>query len=504
MENRMQGKIAEREVLTDLSDDFALPDYQPPVKRLLRVRATVHPADTYIGGGNAELTGVVDYFVLYAAEDGGIYNTQQTGEYRFSVPVEFPEGFDPAEGLTCDAEVLPESVTGRAAGPRKLNLKCRLRSKVKLYGVRIPYDVEGADADENERLTGEMEVARLFIGRTEPISLADEIVLENTDQEIRVIASDGQVLVSDADAGSGEVHCRGEVCLKLLCVRDGSSDLPYPVARRIPFQTDIPVDGAEVNCTATASGFCPEVRTTVEDGRMLCEVSLVLTGRAQRNETIPYLRDLYSTARETEPVYTEIPYSKAVKCVCGNFSLGTALPLSEIGLKPGLSVVDISGDATPETVECERGKYILSGKCKFHLILSGDGEYAAQEVEVPFRFEMQGGEEPPSDSDLEVSVLTARARTDSERLGIDAEIGVSAAMRVPGTAKVLGEVRFGEEIPTQGAAYVVCFPSATDTLWDVGRRYHTPVSALLAKNKLPSSPSADAPGSLKGVRFLVI
>ena len=504
MENRMQGKIAEREVLTDLSGDYALPDYQPEVKRLLRVKATVHPADTYIGGGNAEVTGNVDYFVLYAAEDGGLYNTQQTGEYHFTVPVEFPDGFDPSEGLTCDVEVLPESVTGRAAGPRKLNLKCRLRSKVKLYGVRIPCDVEGADAEENERLTGEMEVARLFVGRTEPISLADEIVLENGEQEIRVIASEGQVLVSDADAGSGEVRCRGEVCLKLLCVRDGSSDLPYPIARRIPFQTDIPVDGAEVNCTATASGFCPDVRATVEDGRMVCEVSMVLTGRAQRNETVPYLRDLYSTARETEPVYAEIPYSKALKCVSGNFSLGTALQLSEIGLKPGLSVVDISGEALPETVGCERGKYVVSGKCRFHLILAGEGDYSAEEIEVPFRFEVPGGTEPPSDTDLTVEVLTARARTDSERLGIDAELGVSAAMRVPETAKVLGAVRFGEPVPVQGAAYVVCFPSATDTLWGIGKKYHTPVSALYAKNRLPASPSADAADSLRGVRFLVI
>ncbi len=504
METRMQGKIAEREVLTDLLGDFALPDYQPEIKRLLRVRVTVHPAEVYIGGGIAEVTGTVDYKVLYAAEDGGVYSTQQQGDYRFTVPVEFPEGFDPAEGVTCDVEVLPEAVSGRAAGPRKLNLKCRLHSKVKLYGVRIPYDVEGAEATENERLTGEMEAARLFIGRTEPISLADEILLENGDGTVRVIASDGQVLVSEADAGSGEVHCRGEVCLKLLCVRDGSSDLPYPVLRRIPFQTDIPVGGAEVNCTATASGFCPEVRVEVEDGRMLCEVSLVLTGRAQRNETVPYLRDLYSTTRETEAVYESIPFAKAVKCVCGNFSLGTALPLPEAGIKPGLSVVDITGEAIPGAVGCERGKYVIGGKCRFHLILAGDGDFSAQEVEVPFRFEVPGGDEAPTDADLAVSVLTARARTDSERLGIDAELGVSAAMRVPETANILGEVRFGEEISAQGAAYVVCFPAEGETLWGIGKKYHTPVSALLEKNKLPASPSADAKDSLQGVRFLVI
>ena len=86
METRMQGKIDEREIVTDLSEDFALPDYQPEVKRLLRVKATVHPAETYIGGGKAEMNGNVDYLVIYAAEDGGVYSTQQAGGYQFTVP----------------------------------------------------------------------------------------------------------------------------------------------------------------------------------------------------------------------------------------------------------------------------------------------------------------------------------------------------------------------------------------------------------------------------------
>ena len=51
---RMQAPLGERQIVTELSEDFDLPDYRPEIKRLLRVQAKVSPADTYIGAGNAE------------------------------------------------------------------------------------------------------------------------------------------------------------------------------------------------------------------------------------------------------------------------------------------------------------------------------------------------------------------------------------------------------------------------------------------------------------------
>ena len=36
---RMQAPLGERQIVTELSEDFDLPDYQPEIKRLLRVQA---------------------------------------------------------------------------------------------------------------------------------------------------------------------------------------------------------------------------------------------------------------------------------------------------------------------------------------------------------------------------------------------------------------------------------------------------------------------------------
>ena len=57
--------MSERDVVTELSTDFSLPDYQPEIKRLLRVTASMLPPSKYFGAGEAELAGNIDYYVLY-------------------------------------------------------------------------------------------------------------------------------------------------------------------------------------------------------------------------------------------------------------------------------------------------------------------------------------------------------------------------------------------------------------------------------------------------------
>ena len=73
MPAEIQAPIGDRTVITELSEEFSLPDYQPEMKRLLRVRATVLPSDQYVGAGNVECSGRIDYSILYTGNDGALY-----------------------------------------------------------------------------------------------------------------------------------------------------------------------------------------------------------------------------------------------------------------------------------------------------------------------------------------------------------------------------------------------------------------------------------------------
>ncbi len=502
---RVQAALGEKQLLTELSEDFSLPDYQPEIKRLLRVRANLSPADKYIGAGRVECSGTVDYNILYTGNDGGLYCTNQSGEYRFQSPIELPADFEIGEGLLCDVESSVETATGRVAGPRRLNVKCRLRSNVRLYGTRV-IGVGISGGEDLQMLHGETSSARLFFGTAEPISLGDEILLDDKERDLRVISAEGQVFVTEVSAGSGVVNCRGEVAVKLLCCREEGEGpgMIYPICRRIPFEGVIPTEGVEVNCECTVRGSCSDLHITVEEGRVLCETSVVLQSRAQRNETLPYVRDLYSTKRSCETSCKTVELSTALRCFNGNFSLNTALPLSEVGIRPELRVVDIQGSANCSEPTAERGKYYMAGSCRFCLILTDGEELSTQELEVPFKYETDGSQAVPACSSIAVEVINCRAKIDGERIGVDAELSVSAALRGADRVQILSEISFGEETEGRDAAYTVCYPGREDTLWSVARRYRCSVAELTARNSLADAPAADAADSLMGVKFLLV
>ncbi len=501
----IQIPIFDKQQVSELGVDFSLPDYQPEIKRLLRVRATVLPADKYIGTPTVELSGRIEYAILYTGNDGALYRTTQFGEYQVSCPFEMPQELDLNAGLLCDADTVCDSVIARVAAPRKISVKCRLRSRVQLFGCGVCENVISSRDGRVERLCGRALSGRRFFGIGEPLELGDEILCDTQNGALRVISAEGEVFINDTIAGSGVVNCRGEVCLKLLCCRDEDDAMPGVQTRRIPFSQTVVTDGVEVNCDACANGVCSDIGVTVEEGRILCEMKVILRTHAQRNEEIEYTRDVYSTLSECEVDYRERSFAHALRSVNGNFSLNHTVSVAEAGIRPEARVVDICAVPSVTALENEHGKYRLLGRCRCQLILSDGEEMSLQEIEVPFRYECEGTRDAVKDYDASVSVIACRARVDGERVSIDAELAVMLSTRGEQVLRMVSEASFGEPVKCVGAAaYTICYPSKEDTLWSVAKRYRRSIDDVVRDNHLSETALADSKDSLAGIRYLLV
>ena len=501
----MQIPLCDKTVLTEVAGDFSLPDYQPEIKRLLRIRPCVLPAAPYAGSGNAEFSGTLDYYVLYMGNDGGLYCAPLHTDYTVSVPYEQGD----CEPALCMADVVPESVVGRVGAPRKLNIRCRLRSGVRIFGsLPATEQTEGVvDPFSVERLQGEQTLAQIGCGVGDTVRLSEDILTDARGRNMRLVCAEGQVHVQEAVAGAGVVNCRGEVELKLMLSAEEQGSLPDPVptylTRKLPFSGSVEVAAARPGCECCVVGNCAELSVAVEETFMHAEMGVALEARVMCNRPVRYTKDVFSTKRACECVHDDYELPVAIRALNGNFTQSDSVALSEVEIPAGGSIVDVCGSADAEGLSWERGRCTVSGTANYIVLMSADGEVSAHEISMPWKYEVECAREP-ADWRAHVQVLSCRARVDGERIGIDAEIACAVELWDTAPASVLRSVRFGDAAERTGGAFTVCYPAPDDSLWSVAKRYATALSAVRNANDLGADAPADAPESIEGCKYLIV
>lgn len=502
----LELSAADKNITSELSSDFSLPDYQPEIKRLLRVTASMLPPSKFFGAGEAELTGNIDYYVLYMGSDNEVYCAPLTGEYSVGLSIENDGGIDLGDELMTVVQMTPEAVSGRVTSPRHITVKCRLRTHARIYGKgRVISNITGGDGSL-EMLRGEAENSHLCFGTGDMLTLSDEIIPDAGRGEFRVICADGQVLASEVSSGKDEIICRGEVHLKLML---GSEDGEVPTAtyRRIPFSSIIPCEGATPESSAYAKGTLAELTVTVEEGRILIECGILLECVCQKNERRGYISDLYSTENTCECEYKELSVPRGICAFNRNLTVGESMSLEDAKISGTALVSDTNACATVDGCSFESGKCKISGRCKFNLQLFDGGDYTGTELEFPFKYEYElprGEYSEDIECDAEAGVVFCRARVDGERIGLDAEISLCGRIWENTEHTVLDSFRLGDKLQTGSGETVVCYPSGGDTLWSVAKRYNASIDELAAANKLQRGTPMSSERSLDGVDYLVI
>jgi len=274
--------------------------------------------------------------------------------------------------------------------------------------------------------------------------------------------------------------------------------------RRIPFTQSVETDGAEVNCDCCATGICSDLQISVEENRILCEADVCLQAQAQHNRHVSFTRDVYSTEAECDTKYGTATVARALKCISGNVSVNATLSLEEAGIRSGMTVIDLNVTPGAPAAEYDGGKYVVSGRCRCQAILTDGEDYAAQEFEIPYRYECEGGADEVKDWRISVEAISWRVRNDAERISVDAELSMALATRGESEIRMLREAQLGDTLTQHGSVYTVCYPASDDTLWSVAKRYHRSVDAVSTMNGLSDAPRADSQESLAGIKYLLV
>ena len=493
---RFQMPLCDKILTTEISNDYTLPDYQPEIRRVLRVDASILPPAKYVGGSQAEFNGTVDYHLLYVGQDGCMYSAPLSAEYSFNAPLDISSEFDLNEGVVILADTRDENITTRVSGPRKLTIKCRLCSRVRAYGMMIADERCSGEVNPMsvERLMGECECSVLLSGFGDTIVISDEI---NTNTEnMRVISASANVCISDVTASAGTADCRGDIELKLLVCRDESTGTLETLSRKISFGEQVEIDDISPDSLCSARAYVNDIGINVEEGRILCDLGVIPEIRAYGKNVVSYTRDIYSTENSSETAYRGYTIPSLNCASRGNFSQSERIPVAETSISQGSRIIDVCCKPHAESFEFDKNKAVLLGECKYFMLIENEGEFSSSELILPFRYEAEISSDAPSDFSADMSVLSCRARIDGGNLCIDSELSVSAEFFGNRAINVLSEVRFGEMVKKSDGDIVICFPAPDDTPWSVAKKYSVPVNKLSGI----SSPSDD----ISGINYLVV
>lgn len=520
-----QDLLLSRVLTQDITREISLPDYQPEIKRLLRVSATTQPPTRYIGGGNIEFSGNIDFSILYAAEDGALYCFPFTSEYVLHTTADADSALSyfPDDALCCYATPEPELAGGRVLGPRKVNVRCRIRAHLHAWGsCNVEEQWHGTLTGTPQRLRDEISCAKMLQGNSAPITVHDEIILERdlAGEDTRIITADTTLLPEEITPACDRVNCRGQLYLKLLLQRDptpsAENDGPTPpppaiLTRKIPFSAEIPVDGLLPGGEATVQGSCTELNLTLDDGKLLCDATLALQAHTQHKVTLPYTHDLCCIGQKStvEQQHCRVPLP--LRCVNTNVSESQLIPAQELGAPPSASLIDVWASVQPDSISvtAEGNRCILAGSCHYHLLFGSESEFSTREIERPFRCSVDIGQNHPVPAmlgyDATVNVIHAKARSDERegRISIDTELGIALRLWEHREISPVATVSLGEQTHTPIAQRTIYYPAPEETLWSVAKRYCTDVDALSRKNHLPDT-RADHPSSLSGTHILVV
>lgn len=477
----MQKIKLEREmkITHDCGGEFTLPDYVPAIGRMLSATCTPSPEGIYIKeadarGVEAELGGTATFRILYISEDGG-------GVCGYTVPCDYDANVVIGQvggAAVCRSSTVPENVFCRVTAPRKLQLRCRLGSRLTVLSAS-----DGASDDfsasDLELKTGTVEAMSVSSASARDLLVSSD--LSGLPEGAVPIICTASATVSDCKAVSaGEYRCRGDITIECLYAVGGETGV---VRDRIGFDETLTSDGDDADETVEPRAFAriTSVELHHDDSGSRAEVVYMLEAETAEPVSADVVYDAYSVKAPVEVEYDDMEYLSPIAAHFGTFSVNEHVPKNVSGRVPFVSAcAEMTGSSV------ERGRLKLSGELRGNAVAVSGGEYETVQFCVPWTYEIPassvgGDEEPVVWGDVSVASISARA--DGE-LAVDAEIAVSVTAAAQKRERVLSSVRQdGEPFPPKNG-FTVYYPTKTDEVWDIAKRFHVPASAVTAEGNV--------------------
>lgn len=495
-------KAYEGSAAKEISADYNLPDYLPDINRLLKVSAKLAESSKYLSGDMLEYDGKVKFYIIYATSDGKIKSADFDADFSGNTAVSGASG-------DCDILFEPEiaGVSCRLQNPRKLTAKAKIdaAASVMCRTSTVPAVSGRLTSDEEAALqyrTRAIESLVEFDAEELATPVSEDIELDASMPAIEdIIAVELDPYISDMRAGENKVTYKGDIVASILYLakteQTGEEEMPAPAqyvafARKVPISGEIAVQGVTEACVPIASvktdnlEFRPQENSLGESRTVELDFDYSVFARIFCNEENEITTDMYSTdyesAEDTETLeYETVQYAKAF-----NFSADGSTPRDDTDFD---EIVATTATASVEGVEKQGGKLVFTGNADVSVILTnGAGVYLSRSYTIPFRAQTDAGRIGDDFHYIaNAFVMSAASRLYENNIYSDLEILITYAIFEKHAEEMIRQSNVYKDKPIAreaSASLTLYYPTASDTLWDIAKKYGTTVPEIMAANGL--------------------
>ena len=479
-----------------LEDDVNISDSKPDAYQLIMDRGNVVIDEVKVSDDHVSVKGRLQFKILYLTEDKKGDVATMEGNIPFEEQI-YMEGVETGDSVSVDWDI--EDLTVGLINSRKFRVQSLVMLKSHCEEIRdeeTAVDLENSEAVEFRKKN--LDIAAMKICKKDILRVKEEVEIPGSFPNIlSLIWWDVVPCNVEFKILSDKITAQGEIRAFFLYRGEGEED------EICHYETVIPFAGT-IDCMGAEEGMIPEIRFVPEcrevsvqsdfDGEervITFELCLNLVICAYEEERLSLLSDVYGVSKEVSVSEKEASFRRLLTKAAGKMKLAEHFKLDE-----GHIVRILHTAAKVQIIEqavMEEGIEI-SGVVNLQLLYeSADEEkkYGMMKENIPFSYMLEAD---GVDKDC-----TYVLRTDVEQITVllldGSEIDVKCVLFFGGNIyknikeKIVEEIEVAQldsEKMAELPGIAVYMVRDGESLWDIGKRYYVPISALIETNQLSS------------------
>lgn len=467
-----------------LEEDFVVPDIKPDILNVINTSGTVCVYKKELIDGKISLSGSVNTYVMYLADDESSIVRSLNVNLDFSKIIELDKV---KSTMMLECKVGLKSIECKVLNGRKINVKAVLEIDIKISdNENLEFIKQINEIEDIQILNEEMQVNSLVGTSMTKAFAKDTLAIEEIDDLVEILKTNIELSNKEIKISYNKILIKADANVGILYLTQDN---------RINYtQSVIPVMGFIDMPNIEEKHICElkyDIKNvlikpnSIEEHSIYVEIEIEVYCNAYETRTIDVIQDLYS------PSITLNYKQKNIKALSGkNINQGIC-NVKERQTIEGLGHnklydVQLMPSILKQNILKNRIVYDGEIECKFIYGSDNSSNVDIKTVIVPFNYTMDiDGVTATSniETDIEIKEKSFSITGDSTiELKIDLEFIVTASEIK--NMNIIEEINIEETETNNKSSLVIYFVRPGDTLWKIAKRFKTSVDEIVKINNI--------------------